>query len=986
MLKRPAYNCWRILAAALWSWCAVVVPPAVARAGTAQEQQDLEGRRLAAVRLLDQSGAVLEENPPSLAVSAGAAYDSLAVRESLRLLYATGRFAEIRAEVEVLPEGVRLDFVVRQNLFFNRIRIEGLPGDQLLSRATAALQLNLGETFDEEKVSAALERLADTLREEGFYEAALAHQLIPHLETRQMDVTVRVTQGPRARVAAITLANGTTFADRELLNKSRLRAGQQLTPRRLERAGERLRRFLSRESLLGARVMVRRGAYDTTSHSLPLHMEVVAGLRVRIEVTGVQIAQRTLRQLVPVFQEGAIDEDLLLEGRRNLRNHFEREGYFDTAVTYTERADTDKNLRVITYAVARGARRRLAAIEFRGNRYFSNSLLQEQLSIRPATLGDRGRFSSRALAEDEARLRDLYVANGFPSVVVRSAIVEKHAGKEENLLVRFFMSEGAQTRVGDLRIAGADALDPEMLYNNVGSTVGQPYSEFNVAADRDNILAIYFNEGFPEARFVARIEPGSEPGRVHLHYQVTEGAQMRVARVLLAGHDHTRPGVIQRELLIGSGEPLRQGDIVESQRRLYNLGIFSRVQIAPQNPAGAQQDKTLVVLVDEARRYTLAYGAGIEFQRLGSGGDPVSGAFRASPRGLLEISKNNFAGRAHTVSFKARASALQGRGLLSYAVPGFFGRPKLNFLLTGLADKTRDVRTFSSQRYEAGLQVEHRASSATSVLYRYSFRRVLVDAGSLRIDPQQIPLFSQPTRISGFGFTWVRDRRDNPAEALRGNFNTVDVGLNAKPLGSSASFFRLFLQNSTYHPVSRNLLFARSTRLGVQEPFSDTSVAEIPLPERFFAGGGNTLRGFGLNQAGPRDTVTGFPIGGLAMLVFNNELRFPLRLPGLGNKVGGALFYDGGNVFSRISRLSFQRKPDAPTDLNYFSHNVGFGFRYGTPIGPVRIDLGYNLNPARFEFCEPSATPTTPRCPAGQAVTTRRLPRFQIFFNIGSFF
>jgi len=323
---------------------------------------------------------------------------------------------------------------------------------------------------------------------------------------------------------------------------------------------------------------------------------------------------------------------------------------------------------------------------------------------------------------------------------------------------------------------------------------------------------------------------------------------------------------------------------------------------------------------------------------------------------------------------------------VSYTVPSYFGRREFSLLLTGFADRTRDVRTFTSTRYEASVQLAQTPTPFTSFLYRYSFRRVLVDAATLKVSPDQIPLFSQPTKISSFGASWIRDRRDSPADATRGTFNTVDLSMAGRAIGSSATFLRFFIQNSSYHPFGRVLVFARSTRIGIEEPLGDSNAFDIPLPERFFAGGGSSLRGLGLNQAGPRDAKTGFPLGGLAMLLFNQEVRFPMRLPFLRVPLGGAVFYDAGNVFSRSNRITFRLRPPSPTDLNYFSHSIGMGFRYATPVGPVRLDLGYQLNPARFEFCENSATPTVPRCPAGQAVRTARLPRFQFFFAIGPSF
>jgi outer membrane protein assembly factor BamA len=240
---------------------------------------------------------------------------------------------------------------------------------------------------------------------------------------------------------------------------------------------------------------------------------------------------------------------------------------------------------------------------------------------------------------------------------------------------------------------------------------------------------------------------------------------------------------------------------------------------------------------------------------------------------------------------------------------------------------------------------------------------------------------------------------------------------------------RFLFQNSTYHRIKRRFSIARSVRIGILEPFGNTvsltfpeptptqctapatggpTPEIIPLPERFFAGGGTSLRGFALNQAGPRDPCTGFPVGGQALLVFNQEFRFPLRLPFAGTQLGGALFYDGGNVYSRLDRVTFRsyspkpvfvlqdptQPPSAtnPTlcvsnctnELNYFAHTIGIGIRYATPVGPIRIDLGYQINRPFFVVpCVTSTTgtPATPECFKGT-----QLPRLQIFFNLGSTF
>jgi len=931
------------------------------------------------IRIVGDAGRVLEENPAGLPIRAGQAMDVAQVRESLKELYRSGRFADVQAETSAAPGGLRLDFVVVENYFINRVRVLGLKEPPSEAVALSVMRLSLGEVFTEAKLQEAMGRLGQLLEEEGFYQAIATYEIARRPETRQLDITVTADPGKRARIGEIHVQNQTPFHDPRLISRARLKPGKEVTALRRTRGAERLRNYLVGQGYLGSRVMVRRGEYDRNTNRLTLELEAFTGPRIRVEVAGARVSDSDLRDLLPIYQEGTVDEDLLREGQRNLRAQFEHDGYFDTRVTYstTRQEETE----IIRYEIERGERRRLAGIEILGNQYFSDSTLLPRLRVAPARFLSPGRFNTRLVEQDVESLRELYRTNGFLSAEASSELLQDYRGKRGDLFLRLHVTEGPQTLIGSMKLEGNSALDDDFLMNDMTYGAGQPFSEFNVNADRYNILGNYFHNGFPEARVEVEITPAAEPHRMNVVYKIHEGPEVRVARVLIDGYENTRRERITREVEIEAGGPLRQGDVIDTLRQLYELGVFNRVQVAPQNPDGTDPSKTMVVLVDEARRYTLSYGLGLEFQRIESETNPGENEVRVAPRGLFEISKNNVLGRAHTLGFRARASTLQGRALLTYSAPAFLGRPSLTYLATGLYDRTRDVSTFTADRYEAGMQVAWRRtpSAPTTILMRYAFRRVVVDPSSLKIDPQEIPLFSQPTRISGPGATWIRDRRNRPADATEGNFNTLDISIASKPLGSSASFARLFLQNSSFHSIGRSLVFARSARFGVQEPFSDTIADEVPLPERFFAGGGYSLRGFGLNQSGPRDPVTGFPVGGLALLVFNNELRFPLRLPFLGEKLGGAFFYDAGNVFSRLEDITFRAEPSAADiasgRLNYFSHSVGIGLRYPTPVGPVRLDLGYLLNPSRFSIDDGMG-----------GSTLKRLPRFQFFLSIGPTF
>jgi len=999
-------------------------------------------------RVVTEDGRALHIAGNPISIEIGKPLDLAQVAASIKALYRSGKYSDIRASTQGIDSGVRVDFVVTENLFFNQVILLGLRPPPTEASAAAAMQITLGEVFRKETVDDALERLRTRLQEEGFYNAKLNAELRPNSPEHQMDILVHIDTGVRARVGTVHLTNNTEYPDQEIISRLKLKPGKAITSARIQSGTERIRKFLIKKGHLSGRAAARRGAYDAARNTVDFTLDVSEGARVKIEVTGAKLSSGELKKLVPIYQEGSVDEDLLEEGKRNIRERLEREGYFDTNVEYsaaTREVQTKfwhGQEQVITYKIERGDRHKLVGIDITGNHYFGTDLLAERLQVYKAAFGSRGRFSRRLLENDRQSMENLYRSNGFAAATVVAQADDNYQGREGDLFIRFIVNEGLQTRVSELNIVGNQAFGEEELLSVISSNRGQPYSEANVGSDRANILALYFNEGFPEATFDYTVEPITPPqpsteasanilqdqssetrgdrkvaplqqDAVRLTYTIYEGPQIHVGRVLLTGYDHTRTNVIQREVQVKPAQPLRQGQVVDSQRRLYNLGVFNRVTISPQNPTGTDPDKDMVVLVEEARRYTIAYGGGFEVQRLASTTNPTAGEIQAAPRGIFEITKLNLTGRADSLSFKLRGSTLQGRALLGYTAPNTFGDPKLSIQTTAFAERTQDINTFTETHYEGSVQLTDQLSHATTLLFRYSFRKILVS--NLNIPPQEIPLFQQPTLVSEFSASWVRDTRDNPADATKGWLNSANIGIADTYIGSSASFLRFLYQNSSYHAIKRRFSFARSVRFGVLAPYRDTvsltfpaPTAEplprvIPLPERLFAGGGGSLRGFALNQAGPRDSVTGFPVGGQALLVFNQEFRFPMRLPWVGNKIGGTIFYDGGNVFSRVNKINLHWSSPKPVfdpanpkqclfnctnELNYFSHTIGFGARYATPVGPIRVDLGYQLNRAYFVIpiaCPSGTTPTT--CPTGSlGFQSTRLPAFQIFFTLGSSF
>jgi outer membrane protein assembly factor BamA len=258
------------------------------------------------------------------------------------------------------------------------------------------------------------------------------------------------------------------------------------------------------------------------------------------------------------------------------------------------------------------------------------------------------------------------------------------------------------------------------------------------------------------------------------------------------------------------------------------------------------------------------------------------------------------------------------------------------------AERNEENPVYSSQQELGSLQMQRELdkAKATTLFLRYSFSKT--DLTRIEI-PNLVLEADQHVRLSTIAANLTRDTRDNPLDAHKGILRTLELDFNTTKLGSSVNFAKLTGQAAYYKTGFHNIVFANSLRVGLAQPFADS---RVPISEAFFTGGGNSLRGFPLDGAGPQRPVevcpngtTGckvfiqVPSGGNELLLINSEARIPLPIK---KGLGVVAFYDGGNVFSNVGFHDF---------TSLYSNNVGFGLRYATPVGPVRIDVGHNLNP-----------------------------------------
>jgi len=976
-----------------------------------------EGLTVADIRIPDVAEGDQKRLRPLIVQEKGKALDREKIRESIQALYATGRFGDIRVEAERDASGqVTLSFITSPNYFIGQVNVEGAPSRPNANQVANAAKLPLGELFAREKLDRALKNIKQLMEENGYYHSSISEEEKKHPETQQVDIFFRIAPGPQAQVGRVNVTGHPGYSPGQIEDIAKMHPADLASAQRVTRALDRLRKKYQKQNRLLAQVTVASRSYRPEVNAVDYTFQVEPGPKVDIVTEGFRIRRSVLKRNVPVYEENALDDDLLNEGRRNLVDYLQSRGYFEAKVDLKKQSDPGGGELRVVYTIDAGARHKLVKLEITGNKYFADELLRSNIHIQAAgRLFSHGRYSQALLNDDIHGLEYLYLNNGFQQVKITGNVEDDYRGRKNELAITIQVNEGPQTLVGKLQIVGNSNFTEDQLRANITTAEGQPFSDFNVAQDRDTLLNYYFNRGFPNATFEATAKPlAGEPNHVDVTFSLHEGEQIFVDQVMVSGLNFTRPFVVQRELQVKSGDPLSQIDMLKTQQGLYDLGIFSQVDTAVQNPDGSEKEKNVLVEVQEAKRYTFNYGVGLEFQtgQPAVGSNQPQGETGVSPRVSFGVTRLNFRGRNDTITFKSHVGRLQQRALISFEEPRWFNSRDWRMSVTLFYDNTLDVATFTSQRLEGSVQAAQTISKVSTMLYRFTYRRV--KASNLQIDQDQIPLLSQPTRVGMPGFSYLRDKRDNALETTRGNYTTIDGGVASTYFGSEADFSRILLQNSTYYAFgkkrpgesTKKYVFARSTRIGLENPFGETIIVlpgqqtthpVIPLPELFFSGGGNSHRGFGLNQAGPRDPTSGFPVGGGALFLNNLELRFPpTTLPYFQDNISFAIFHDAGNVFTnghdmlhnllrwrqKNPELCLQQSTAEQCDYNYISHAIGVGVRYKTPIGPVRFDFGYNLNPPAF----PSLQTPDPNNPTVTVFVPQHARHFNVFFSIGQTF
>jgi outer membrane protein assembly complex protein YaeT len=962
------------------------------------------------------------------------------LKRSLRQLFSTGLFETIAVEGVREEGGVTLIFRGTPRIFIGTVTVAGAKSATLNTQLERAGQLAPGTRFTSAKLSQALEQMRATLALNGFHEPVITQALTPHPEEQLVDIAFHVASGPQARVGTVDVTGDPGMTVDEFRRHAHLKAGEKVDHETDNRALAGVLKDYRREQRLEAEIKIESQQYAKENQKTNFRFSATQGPVVKVLVEGASISPVRLRRVIPIYEEGSVDEDLLNEGNRRLRDYYQRLGYFDVKVEHEPQSTVEGQVTIL-FKVRLGSRRRVERVSVEGNHYFDSATLKDLLSVHPAdSIDHHGAYSQALVTADINALQAVYQNNGFSKAKITSVTSAGESkltasGKIAPFAVVYHIEEGEQLRVGTVSLEGNDHVDAAKLTPEMNTVAGQLLSPRNLAGDRDELLTDYMSRGFDQVHMevVQQIET-ADASKVDVVFHITEGQQIFVRKVLLTGLHYTRPKTVAKAITLHPGDPLNETALMETQRNLYDFALFSEVDTAIENPSGDEPYKTVLLQVEEARRWALTYGFGLEAQtgapQYNCGGILASGAncspngkTGVSPRVLADITRNNLFGREQSVSLRGTYGLLEQKIDLLFQNPHFEGNRNFGLTLSGGYANSLDVSTYVASKLETGVHwTEHfntpgsRISKANTLIYEFDFRRVKVEASSLQVAPGEITLLSTAVRVGGPALTWIRDTRDSPMDAHRGTYTSFQAFLSDEAFAAQADFGRLDMSNSSYYKFNKGrIVLARNTRYGQERAFGALNYELIPLPERLYAGGATSLRSFGPNSAGPRDPETGYPIGGAGALINSTELRLPPpTLPWLGNTVSFVLFHDMGNVFTNAgdawaSALRVRQPlrdnckilptsinppptPNGPEtstgqqgtcSFNYFSHAPGLGLRYHTPVGPIRLDFSYNLNPPIYPVVynySLSPSLSLSEMHVGEA------PHFNFFFSLGQTF
>jgi outer membrane protein insertion porin family len=878
------------------------------------------GQTITRVILKDEQGNPLvrpDQIAELIGVKPGDTFSGSAIRSGLALLYLKGTFRDIR--VDGFPEGsgVRLEYTFISIIVVDKVVVHGNS-----SVSTSVVKETLphleGKELRESKLPGIKADLVALYQALGFFEASVAFR-VEHLpQPNRVVLHVDITEGEPTVIESITFEGSTVFKDRALLEvmKSRINAP------------------LNRELLLDTdteAIMKKYGAagYPTAKtgpvamsfheHKADIRIAITEGPRVTVRFTGNrELSSGKLKKAILIWSEHDISDAAIDSSADKIKTLYREQGFADADIDVKKTAETGRL--DLEFIIREGPRVTVRQIILQGNTVFSSKKIKKEMALRePEWFAHwytpwitSHPFREDQLNTDVDNLRDRYLEAGYLAATVKKKVTRSMDGREAFVTIE--ITEGPQTRTGAVTFEGNTAFSSAQLSEKLSLKTGAPFNERLLDEDKYRILSAYSNKGYLYAGVDVDRTPHDDT--VSVRYRITEDRPVRIGRIILRGNERTKDSVIMRELLVKPGDAYDYGSILSSQQRIYQLGYFRLVKFEPIHPGERDYVQDMLLTIEEgpAGYGEIAFGYG-DLDRL---------------RGSVEVGYRNLWGSAEYTSLRYEQSDILKRAIFNYKKPWFLNHKlDANFSLVWsdserLNSDTREIY-YKTRKTSASFGVEKSYEKFKPSL-TYQFENV-VNYG-VKPEAQLTPEDSGRVLVSSITPALLWDLRDDVFNPHKGALFGIALKEALSELASQADFSKLTVQGSWFLPVNSSVL-AFSTRAGVAWPFRSTP--EVPLHERFYVGGSTTVRGFTQDAVGPsvRDSNGNLiPQGGQSMAVFNLELRLN---PGEG--LGFVLFTDAGNVW-----------PGQEIKLDDLRASYGIGIRYGTPIGPFRIDYGQKIH------------------------------------------
>lgn len=876
---------WSILSALLLLLCVLIGSPCGACGAVVREVHVTGLRSIGEGELLELLGIV-----------PGAPIDRERVRRGIQRAFLKGIFEDIVVEA---PDGEATSVLVRVR---ERPRVQNisLDGSYALSKKTILSLFPLKK--DQYLTCTMLDRAVKTL------ESEIASRGYPHVriqvKTEEMKrrnrlaVRLTVDTGDPQKIEKLVV-RGTTD---KIASVMRLSEGDVFDRSALERDMERIRAYYRKRQYLRPVVEIE------SFKDCVLTLAVTPGRRLVIAFDGnAVLSEKALLGAVPFFDAEDFNDDLVEESIQRMLSLYRANGYpfAQIAPVFQQKAETIH----LTYFVFEGKRVRTGSISLVGT-HLDEKKLKSMLS-----LAEGRPFNPDLMDADRETLVNFFTALGYLTVQV-DEFQTTYDESSQSMDIVIPIREGPKTVIGTIDIRGVRSVSRDELSAALHIRSGDPYNEVDLSDARYRILEFYTTKGFPSVS--VSIERSFVDHEANVAFVIDEGPFVEFGKTIVTGNTRTRYEVIKRQLLTEEGAPFDSSLLRKEKQELYRLGLFTDVNVEVLE--GYDDRRDILINLNEGKAGAVEFGFGYsDYERY---------------RGFLDVSYRNLWGMHRQAAVRTELSSLRQRLILQYYEPWFLdsGTAFRGLFLAEYREEqnidTRETR-YRLSRNAVSAGIERKLSSTVKGEFAYEFSVV----NTYDVKPDVI-LSREDTGtllISGLRLGLIYDTRDDPFDPKSGVLSGISAKLTSPLFLSESDFMKLSVYGNLYYQLMRRVVFAASLRGGIAKGYGAT--AELPIVERFFIGGRTTVRGYAQDTLGPKGS-DGNPTGGNAFLMENVELRFSL-----GRGIGVVTFLDGGNVWVEVDDAN-------PADTKF---TTGLGFRYDTPVGPLRVDYGYKLDRERGE-------------------------------------